>query len=193
MPPAANRTAFSPQQALRTFILLLAFVIIIGAIWASSAAIFENIRFARGTGQILQFVSMAHALAQRDKNFATQPNEDVFEELSHAGLLTGATDTKPLLLSNPWKGTIRSISAPPGAIRIETDVPDQACRRLGLFFVRNGGDLGLATLEAHRDERQPWQRFYDVADGIMVSNNRIVEDACNQGGNVILALVFKVQ
>lgn len=188
-----HRAASSPQRALRVFVLLIAIAVVAGAVWIAGAAAIESTRFANGTNQILQLVAGARTLASRDKNFAAQPNEDVLAELTRAGLLTGTSDAKPATLGNPWKGVIRALTPAPAAMRIETDVPSQDCRRMALFLFKNGGDLGLTMLEARGEGRPSWQRFFAPTEGINVANNRVIEDACDQGSNVTLALVFAVR
>lgn len=187
-PPSRNDSL--PKQALRALVLLATAVVIIAAFWTTGAAILENIRFARATGQILHLIAAAHEFAMTDKNFATQPNEDILSDLTRAGLISGVTDGTPMMLINPWKGIVTSTASAPSAMRIEAHVPARDCRRLALFFVKNGVDLGLSIVEAHAEGEKLWQRFYDREAGMRTPSNQRTEDACEQVPVVTLALVF---
>lgn len=182
-----------PKKILRALVFGMTLVFILGASWATGTAILENVHFARGTDQILQLVTAAHSLAARDKNFAMQPNEDILDDLIRTGLITGNADTKPVTFLNPWQGTIRSLSSQPSLIRIESNLPAHDCRRLAMFLIKNGKDLGLVGVEARSDGDQTWKNFYDVADSSSALNNQTIEDACQQAPLVTVAFIFNLR
>jgi hypothetical protein len=175
---------------LKALVLFPTAVVILAAIGTSGAAIIENIRFARATDQILRLVATTHDVALTDKNFASQPNEDLLGELVHGGLISGAIAGRPVTLHNPWNGTVTSMAMAPSVMRIETNMPARDCRRLALFFVKNGTDLGLNFMETHEDAGKTWHRFYDRASGLLAPSNQPVEAACGTAPQVTLALAF---
>jgi hypothetical protein len=174
-------------------VIVLAVGVTLGAIWIISAAIIENIRFAKGTTQMMHLVTSAHTLAAQDKNFASQPNEDLLFDMMRIGMITEYVNSKPVTMVNPWNGAVRLLSPVPAMMRIETALPNHDCRRMALFFVKNSSDLGLKIVEVHGDNAQTWQRFYAPADGINNSNVRAIEDACNQSSYVTLAFVLTIR
>ncbi|MDP9127766.1 MAG: hypothetical protein M3N08_05860 [Pseudomonadota bacterium] len=179
---------------LRMPVLATAAVIIIAALWITVAAVREDLVFAQGTGQVIELITTAREIAVNDKNFATQPGEDILARLIRAKRIAGDPDMSPAMIMNPWKGTVASISPSPSLMRIESEVPARICRRLALFVVKNGGDLGLAAVETRADDTKIWQRPYDRAAGTQViSSSDRIEAACGQAQRINLALVLTLR
>jgi hypothetical protein len=74
-------------------------------------------------------------------------------------------------------------------MRVETDIPSRDCRRLALFFLKNGRDLGLNVMETGQETPKLWRQFFNQK-GMSLSGNQSVEVACGDTTRVTLALVF---
>lgn len=191
MPPSKKITG--QHQVLRMLILLPTIAIVLAAAWISGMAILENIRFAKATSQILILVKTAHDIAFSDKNFATQPNEDILDDLTRAEALSDTIEGKPVTLRNPWQGSMTSLVTTPSIMRIESIVPSRACRRMALFFARTADDLGLKIMEARDEAGKSWRRFYDRASTPSIPDSQPMEAACGDEPRVTLALVFALR
>src|SRR6202044_620374 len=132
------------------------------------------------TDQILHLVTITHNVAASEPSFAAQAGEDLLGELAHAGLIYGTTDGKPVALENSWNNYIVAVASAPSMMRIETTMPARDCRRLALFFLKNGADIGLHIMEAHEDAGKVWRRFYDRTSALYAPNNQVVESACGE-------------
>jgi hypothetical protein len=177
----------TPNTYLKAVVMVPTVTVILAAIWISGMSMIENIRLAHATDQIVKLVVMTHDIASTDKNFALRPSEDVLGELAHAGLLNEVTDQSPASLLNPWKGQLTALITLPSAMRIESVLPARDCRRLAQFFIRNGADLGLSSMEARESTDKIWHQIYGRAQP---ASSQPVEMACGQGTGTTLAVVF---
>lgn len=166
---------------------LLVVTVLAAAIALVVMSFYENIRFARGTDQIINLVAGARSAGIQDQNFAQRPGEDLIDALRREGQLAGS-EGQPL--DNPWQGNMRIRTVKPSIIRIETDVPVNECRRLALFFAKAARDLGLQSMEA-REGTGIWRLFYDLSQSRVSS--RAVEAACGQEPQAELALVLRIK
>jgi hypothetical protein len=181
------------NRFLRTLIVLPTAAIILFTAWISGSAIIENLRFAKATGQILRVLEIARSYATSDKNFALTPGQDILNDLSHAGLLTGVVEGTPATMTNPWKQSFTVYASAPSMMRIEAHMPPQACRRLALFFLRDFGDLGLKIMETREAQSETWRHFMDRTNGQILPSNVIVEAVCGDGTDIVLAVVITLR
>src|SRR5258708_5758788 len=94
----------------------------------------------RCTDQLLSFICTTRDAAGSDADFGQRAGEDLVDGLLRRGQLPG----RPV---NNWGGALRAQLTTPPFIRVETDVPVQACRRLALFFGKDANALKLAKIE----------------------------------------------
>jgi hypothetical protein len=174
---------------LRKLVFLLIALIVVISLWITAAAVVENIRFAQATDQILHLIATARDFASTNKNFAAQPGQDLLKELVRAGNGEGVIDGQPAMLKNSWNGYVTATASAPSTMRVETDIASRDCRRMALFFLKNGRDLGLNMMEANQDTPPLWRQFFNQK-GMSSSGNQSVEVACGESSHVTLALGF---
>jgi hypothetical protein len=177
---------------LRKSILLPMAVIIAGALWVTAAAMIENIRFAQATDQVLLIVGRARELASLNKNFAATPGEDLLTELARISGISGVTEGHPSTLMNAWDGTMTAKATAPLTMRLETDMPVRDCRRMAIFFIKNGEGLGLNMMETSQDASGLWRQFYN-RKGMSSSDSTSIEVACGDSARVVLAMIFTLK
>ncbi|MDX2028394.1 MAG: hypothetical protein SFW62_07140 [Alphaproteobacteria bacterium] len=187
MPRSPSRPSWLPEKLLEFVVLVPVAAIILGALVIAGTAMLENVRFARATEQILGLTAIAHDFAKRDRNFATQPGEDLLKSLSNAGRVQGVIDGKPALLANPWRMPVKMSAMLASVMRLETTVPTRDCRRLAMFLVKNGVALDVRALEAHSNNTT-WQRFYDRTKDVV--DEKAIDAACGRSDEAVLAVVF---
>jgi hypothetical protein len=167
-------------------------VLVVAAIWIAVAAAYENMRLARATDQILSFIATAQDTAAKDAKFAQDTSENLTLELWRRGLIA-ADATQPPVLKNIWGGDIRMTVVQPLIMRLETDVPSQACRQLGLFFGGLAADLGLQAMQA-RVSANSWREFYSASSGAKSPSDKEIDAGCGTAaGPTTLALVLRLR
>jgi len=179
MPSRKNRSQ------LYAFVLVPIVLILLGAFALSAASVFENMRFAKATTQILSFVRMIRSFAGEQKTFSLNSGEDAWAVMVRLGQISATT--KPV---NPWGGDIRATAAQGGAVRVETDLPSQDCRRIALYFLGlHPSELGLLSVEAQSDQDATWSVVYPSPAAEQVVRT---ESSCGTTTHSRLALVFKI-
>jgi hypothetical protein len=160
---------------------------ILVALWLAAAAIYENVRFADTSGQLLSLIATAQDMAAKDSDFDKRAGEDLLADLRRlAQIQDNGSGPK-----NAWHQAIHLTAPAPSITRLETDVPAPACRRLALFFGKDAHDLKLQAMEA-RGENGVWRRFFDGAAG-STPNYAMIDAACGSTGYTTLALILALR
>lgn len=179
MTPQKNRSL------LHISALIPVVLIVIAACGVSIAAVFENMRFVKSTGQVLAIVAEVRSVIVEQKTFAQTPGEDIWADLERMGRIqAGASHT------NPWGGDVRAVSVGGVAVRIEDDLPVQNCRRMAGYFLQQSPELGLLAMEAQDPSATVWSPIYPAPDD---SHGHASETACGNGPNARLAVVFRAR
>lgn len=179
MTPQKNRSL------LHTAALIPVALIVIAACGISLAAVSENMRFVKSTGQVLAIVSQLRAVIVEQKTFAQTPGEDIWADLERVGRVQAGASH-----ANPWGGDVRAVSVGGVAVRIEDDLPVQDCRRMASYFLQQSAELGLLAMEAQEPPATVWSPIYPAPDD---SRGHAAETACGTGPNARLAIIFKVR
>src|SRR5262249_36190573 len=138
----------SPPRTMRNFADMLVIVpvaaVIVAAIALAAASMVESARLSPATGQILNLVAPAPDFSAREAKSPRRPGEARIAAVPQAGRVgTAAGEGPPAYLNNSWNGAVRAVAAAPSEMRVETDVPPRACRRLALFFAGSAAGLGV--------------------------------------------------
>jgi hypothetical protein len=189
MPPSSRKKSkLIPNVASLGFFLLAipVGIAIVGSLWLAATAAKENIKFARGSDQILSIISAVRDDASKDANFATLPNDDLVDDLVRLGQL-------PVRPVNPWEGALRASAWSPTIMRIEVDLPPLACQRLGIFFGKEADDVSILKMEA-REGTGIWRQFYLANDANAPPPTfAAVNAACGKSEHTTLALTIKLR
>jgi len=182
-----RKLRFMPGLAAVGFFILVIPVTaaIIGSLWVTAAAAYENVKFARGADQMLALIASARDAAAKDARFGQQPNEDVISDLIRLGQYTA----RP---SNVWDGAIRATAGSPSMMRIEADLPSRACRRLAAFFGREASEVALQKIEA-RGWDGVWRQIYNAPHSPSGPSMLDIDVACGSGDNTVLALTLQLR
>lgn len=178
-----------------TFFHLVALgtVLVIGsALTLAGAAIWENVRFARATNNILILVSKARQIATTQPTFAIVPGIDI------ADALMQALQIKPDLLVTPWGEANSLVSLNNSMMRYEAELPTRNCRRLALYLLaQRPTELGLLAIEAQphtprTSQTTPiWVRIYPEPAGGRLRGADMVVPACGNGETARVGLTFR--
>ena len=186
-----RKTRFMPGLAFAGFLIFAVPVVaaIAAAIWLTAAAAYENVKFVRGTDQLLSLMRLAHADATADSGFGQKAGEDLINDFVRRGQIA----SPPL---NSWGGEVRMQIQPLPFMRVETDVPVPSCRRLAFFFGKNAQDFNLQKMEG-REGNGLWQLIYnnnaaktDTAIAGQEIDYRTINAACGDGPVATLALTL---
>lgn len=160
-------------------------LVILIAVWLTAAAAYENVKFAHATDQLIFLIETARHDAATDTNFGRGTGEDLIDDLIRRSQLPGPP-------ANSWNGQLRAQVPILPFMRIETDVPVHACRRLANFFGKDAGALELQKLEA-RQEKGEWLAIYDANDNKRGLDYRLVNAACGGGSYATIALTLRLR
>ncbi|MFA5041423.1 MAG: hypothetical protein WC464_07305 [Bdellovibrionales bacterium] len=174
------------QSLLFSAVLVPVALIILGAFALSAAAVFENLRFASGTTQILEFVRQVRSFVNEQKTFSFNLGENVW-----LAMIRFQQIPRTSLQTNPWGGTIRAIITANTEMSIESDLPSQDCRRMASYLIGRGPQtLGLLSIAAHSNQDTTWSVIYPPPPGGQAPT---VKAACGPTSLSRLALVFKIK
>ena len=174
------------RSQLHLFIAIPVVLIILGAFVLSAGAVVENLRFVRAASQILGLVDFVRSFAGQQRTVVFNSGDDIWADIARLG-----QTPPPRARTNPWDGSIRTIAIANMAMRIESDLPSQDCRRLALYFLeRQPAELGLLSEEAQSDQETSWAAIYPPpASGADFA----AETACGKTHFSRLALVFRIR
>lgn len=167
-------------------------------------AAYENVRLARAKDQILSLVALARETKtdpKRDPRLATSQLLDQMATLYPSLVVAteGSNAAKfPIGMVNPWAGLTR-LTVTPSALqlRVETDMPPAACRRMIHAYARDSSALGVQRVEV-RDNRDQaaWRQLYQApltgTPSLRLSEAAIVA-GCGQAQQAVLALTFRLK
>ena len=175
---------FLPQfSSIGFFILALPVVIAIaGGLWLTAAAAYENVKFVHTTDQLLSLIGIARSDAATDAEFGQRTNEDIIDDMVRRAQFR----PQP---TNSWGGGLRATIQPLPYMRIETDVPVRACRRLAQFFGKDASAFRLLKLEAYA-EGGNWQTIFD-ATTMRNFDYRLINTACGRGTTATFAITLQ--
>jgi len=173
------------RSLLHILIAIPVTLIIAGAVALSIAAVFENLRFVKATGQILEVVGSVRSVIAEQKTFAQNPGEDIWFDLERVGRIP-SSGSHP----NPWGGEVRAVSVANVAMRVESDLPTHDCRRMAAYFLNQSPELGLLAMEAQDTGSTVWSPIYPPPEG---AHGHIEETACGTTLNSHLAMVFRIR
>jgi hypothetical protein len=160
-------------------------LIIAGAFTLSATAVIEELRFVNASDQIMDLVDSVHFISAQQSGFAQTPGEDVWNDLAKAGQLV-----MPDSRINPWRGDMRAVTVPVGAMRIENDLPTHECRRLARYFMEHRPS-GLLAIEAQSVETSSWAPIYPVTG--TANPDWLVGTACGTAKYARLAVILRVK
>lgn len=183
-----RKASFIPGLASVGFFILAIPVglAIIVTIWLTAAAAYENVKFVRCNDQLLTIISMARDDAATDSDFGARAGEDLVDDLMRRAQLLN-------LPVNNWGGAVRAVMETPPLIRVETDVPVRACRRLALFFGKDASALKLVKIEAH-EEKSNWIIIYDDSNtNAATFDYRLINTACGWGNYSTFAVTLRLR
>ncbi len=177
----------NPWSSREVIVGLLVTLITFGAIAITVLSASEKLRIGHATAQLLGVVGNLRTVAHNSKNFNPVIGEDLLSTIE-VGLGSSQTRNR----TNPWAGGIRLTSYSSGIIRLETDVPVNACRKLSLYVLeQDPADLGLLGLESKSGST--WQRFYTATIPASAPPPvTTVNAACGTSGKVSLAMMFRI-
>lgn len=167
---------------------------ILVGLWVAVSAAYENIRFVRGTNQLLSVVSVARNIAlDRGLNDAAATSA-LYERL---GLSTrDASQQTSLSLINPWDLPLtQEMSAAARVVRIQNTISSATCRRMIFFFAQDTRTLGvLAASVFDPVQSSVWRQLFDVRALHKVEQLDLsaVKAACGQADRVVLSLTFSL-
>ena len=147
-------------------------------------AVAENLRFARASDRLYQLMSTVHSVAGDQKGFATVPGENLWDALVQLGQIDAASQM------NPWGGSWRLTTENAADVRLETDLPAHACRRMvSDLLAHKPQDMGIDAMQAQADGVTGWAVMYPLA----VRGRAVVapEIACGRRGMARLDLFFR--
>jgi hypothetical protein len=184
---AMQKPRFIPDLAsLGFFILALPVTVAIaGGIWLAAAAAYENVKFVRCTDQLLSIIGFARDDAAMDAEFGQTSGEDLLDDLVRRAQFMGP----PV---NSWGGELRVVAWPLPYMRIETELPVRACRRLAHFFGKDANALKLQKMDA-RDEKGVWHSIYDAAGGTQMFDYQLINTACGGAKETTLSITLRLR
>jgi hypothetical protein len=188
-----QQTATKRNGLAAVFALLIA-VIVGGGVWLAVAAAYENIRFSRGSEQILTLVSILRDFAKGDRLASTPGQDDLLFLLARSQFMQGIDATSsPAKLANVWQKPLTARLVQPALqARLEMSVPPHICRRLVDFFNKDAEGLNLYRIEARDDPQIMWGMVYDREKG--ASRGMITPlIACGEGDPSFVALTFALR
>jgi len=174
------------KSKLYDVVLVFVSVTLVAAFAISVAAAFENMRFAQATSQILRFVKVTRAFAKDQQTFYMFPGQDVWKIMVQSGQIVSSPEPK-----NPWEGSLKATAVSNTAVRIETVLPAQDCRRTVLYFLKyDTVDLGLLSIEAKSEQSPLWTTAYPPGPA---TADIQTEAACGTTRRSELALTFRIK
>ncbi len=178
--------ALKNRSHLHIFIGIPVVLIILGAFAVSAGAVVENLRFVRATSQLLGLVDSVRSFAGQQRTLIFNSGEDILADMTRLG-----QTPPPLARTNPWGGDIRTIAIANMAMRIESYLPSQDCRRLAQYFLgRQPAELGLLSADAQSDIDTSWSAIYPPP---AIGADSAAETACGKTSFSRLALVFRIR
>lgn len=173
------------KNRLYTLTLIPVALICLGAVALSTRALFENLRFVSATNDLSTVVTSVRSYAKEQRSYSFIPGEDILTKMIALGQMPAK------VRANPWDGALSAFVAPDMGLRIETDLPAHACRRIALYlFGRKPADLGLMSMEARSEPKPAWSSIYPVQG---IDTGLAAQNACGKSGHAHLALVFKIR
>jgi hypothetical protein len=173
---------------------------VMAAVWLSTAAAYENYRFARATGQILNVVAVARDMGVPAAANPRQATVDLYERLTHFDNMQvrPAAEGKKADLDDPWGGSVELEMLPAlRQLRLQTTLSPVVCRKLVQFFAKDAGPLGLQRVEVHEEgfADMPGRMLYDAQDATLSAqlDGESIATGCGKGGQTILMLTFGLQ
>jgi hypothetical protein len=158
-------------------------LVILGAFAVSIASVVENLRFVRGTFQLSDFVGKVRAFIQEHPTYSLKPGQDVWVSMVQAGQISS---TAP---QNPWSGDIRAWALSATQIRIETELPSQACRRIASSLLKMN-ELDLLSIEAQPERNGAWYTLYPAPSP---DEDSTITTFCGTKRRALLAMVYKIK
>jgi hypothetical protein len=180
MPPQIQRSDSHP------FIVPGVVFVILVSLAASTMSVRENLRFFDAKSQILSFVQTVRTFANEQPAFAPVQGQDLWASMVASNRILQSTPQR-----NPWNGQMRASAGPNSTIVIESALPSQDCRRIGLFFLESAAEFGFIAMEAQSDrDDASWMTLYPSPAG---GQDSLVNAACGETAFSRLALVFKLR
>jgi hypothetical protein len=174
------------RSRLFNFVVVPVVLILLGAFALSAASVFENLRLAKATSQILEFIRTVRFFMSQQKTSSFSAGEDVWASMVRLGQIPESAAS-----SNPWGGMLRATATANAAMRIESYLPSQDCRRMALYFLGLGPvELGLLSVEAQPDQEASWYAVYPSPD---IEPDAAIKAACGTMRYSQLALVFRIK
>ncbi len=178
---------FNRQKRLYLAALILVSFICMGAMILAVRAMIENLHFISATNNLSAIVVTVRLYVKEQKTRSFSAEEDILSKMIEVKQLPSAFAT------NPWGGGLRVLAVDNQSMRIETDVPEHACRRMALYLLgRRPAELGLLSVEARVGQLDEAVSIYPKPDA-EVEAEAIVQKACGNKGAAQLALVFKIR
>lgn len=176
-----------PDISTLGFVLLAVPVLtaIVGALWLTFTAAGENVKFAHGNEQIISLIVTIQNDAARFPEFGAEPGRDFVSDLIRMGQLT----EKPI---NRWGGEVRAVSEPSSIMRLETEVPPAACRRLAARFSKSARELALLKMEM-REGEGIWRQAYLAGAHNEPLSFPAIDAACGRAAISTLALTIQLR
>ena len=181
-----RKLRFTPGLQTIGFLVIAAPVVVViaAALWLSTTAAYENVKFGRGTEQILSLIAIMRDDASIAPNFGATPNEDLIDDLMRLGQYTARPD-------NVWDAGLRATAPTTALMRIETDIPGRACRRLALYFAKEADNIALQKMES-LEPNGSWRAFFSNPSDRSL-NFAAADSACGKSERMTLALTLKLR
>lgn len=167
------------------------------AIAAAIIAAYNNVRIARAADQTIRILSGARTLSVSAKINPDFAQKEIYQRIarptSFGDKIFGGKSTSDGII-NPWDQAVK-ISFVKNRLRIEENVPSEACKRLLIFYQKDQTEIGLQKMTTQKDN--------DSAGPVAVlsvenSNNgfnretRNPETFCGDGQYVAIVLEYLV-
>lgn len=179
------------------FVALLIMVVVGAGVWVATMAVLENIRFSKGSQQILDVIANVRMYATHEKTAVVQSESDLFLQIFRAQRNRSInTSSAPATIENIWKQPMTARLVMPGMLaRVEIGAPNYVCRRLVEFFAKNAVGLNLLRMEARSSQALAWAPVHEMGHGQAKARNTaaVAVNGCGSSGQAQLALVFPLQ
>lgn len=175
-------------QAITACVALL----IIGSLWVAGDAMFEKLRTARGTAQIVDIVELSRRLSNMDRDLGAVEREDLIKRLAHSKQVEDVHESDGLAtIANPWGGDIVAYTVPNDLFRLETAVPPRACMRILNILTQSMTLPELKKIDA-RGRNGAGRQIFDASSQSRLDKTGIAA-GCQSNDNLMLILTFALR